>query len=364
MNKRLAIVFPNLGLGGVQRRMVDISNYIASSDSHSGVTTALIVKELGSFNFKNQLVKSKRINIHVSSDHFSMPKINNIFFLLFVHYQLFFKIRPKTVLVFFHFSLPTVFLYKLFFPKTRIVLSQDNILSLYNKKPHVNIKVFYSLVSEIIVQTHTARRDLINNYSIPEDKIQVIPNWGPLNKPKITPISGRTYDIVYAGRLALQKRLEFFIDFCSQISHYNPNLKVLLLGDGSEKKALERLIRINKLQSVIQIKNPSLKQEKDISQSKFIMLTSEFEGHPMILTEAMTMGVIPIVLDYLGCRDYLHNNIDSIVDSSIEKLVDRYLKFSNDHEKMVRLSRNTTKSALKKFNHEMLMRETLDVIFA
>lgn len=370
MKRRLAIVFPNLGLGGVQRRMVDIANYISDSAAYNNTTTSIIVKQLGEFNFKEQLKKTARTQLFISTNYFKNFKPNNVLFLLYTNWILLTKIRPTTVLVFFHYSVLSVLLYKIGNWNTKLVVSQDNILSLYNRKPHVNrvypkwlIQILYWFVDVILVQTHTAKRDLVEYISVNPDKVNVIPNWASKEIPKKIPtLSERKYDLLYAGRFAAQKRLDIFIEFCALMVNHLPNLKVILIGEGPEEITIQRLIRVHSLEKNISILPPTKKQEQFLLQSKFLLLTSEFEGHPMILTEAMSLGVVPLVLNYPGCVEYVRNTIDAIVDTSLELLAHRTLEFYSNKKKAQLFSEQVAKSAQSRFNHTLLMEETLELL--
>lgn len=370
MKKSLAIVFPNLGLGGVQRRMVDIANYISDSSKYKDTTTSIIIKQLGKFNFKSQLKKSPRIKLYISTVFFKLVKPNNVLFLLYTNLLLLFKIRPDTVLVFFHYSVLSVIVYKIFNWNTKLVLSQDNILSLYNKKPHVNrvypkwlIQLLYSFVNEIIVQTQTAKEDLVCYLSVNHNKIHVIPNWVPKTTPKKIPRQkNRTYDVLYAGRFAEQKRLDLFINFCAIMIHDIPNFKVVLIGEGPEEGMIKHLIRQQALEKNIALLPPTKSQEEFLLDSKYLLLTSEFEGHPMILTEAMSVGVIPLTLSYPGCSEYLQNNIDALVDSSLESLAKRTLKLYENKKMAQQFSDRVANSVHARFNHSVLMEQTLKLL--
>ena len=82
----------------------------------------------------------------------------------------------------------------------------------------------------------------------------------------------------------------------------------------------------------------------------------------MILTEAMSVGVIPVVLDYPGCREYLRNNIDAIVATSLSSLANRTLTFYSDKQKAQLFSNQVATSAQTLFNHKHLMEKTLQLL--
>jgi len=370
MKQNLAIIFTNFGLGGVQRRMVDIANYISVSSEYKNTTTTFLVKQLGNFNFTSQLNKCPKINVYSSSHFFRLTKPKNLLFLVYTNFMLLFKIKPDTILVFFHYSVLSVLLYKLCNWQTRLVLSQDNIISLYNQKPHINrvypkllLKALYFVVDIIIVQTHTAKNDLIKYIGVKQNKIHVIPNWVPKTIPKkLAKHNERKYDLLYAGRFVPQKRLSLFIEFCRGMIDLLPNFRVVLIGEGPEEVSLRKLIHLYCLEKNVTILPPTNKQEQYLNQSKFLLLTSKFEGHPMILTEAMAVGVIPLVLEYLGCKEYIQDNWDGIIDRSVNSLINRVLLFYTDRKKAQQFSDQVAKSSQIRFNHTFLMEKTLNLL--
>lgn len=373
LNNKIVTIFPNLGLGGVQRKMVDIQNFVVTNKNNGNQSCDIIVREFGSFSFEDQVIQNERSSIFCPPQLTSIKKLHNLLFLFYVNFLLVFKLRPKHVLVFFHYSVPSILLYKLLFWNTQITISQDNILSLYNKKPHVQkrypkwlIKLFYRISTQIIVQTHTAKRDLAENFEVQSSKIIVIPNWSRLlkktNKSAIIPFQKRKYDLIFSGRFAEQKRVELIVEFVSQIKSVIKDFKVLFIGSGSEIDLIQRMIALEDLQKTIKIIPPKKNTIPFFANSKCIILTSEFEGHPMVLTEAMQVGTVPIVLEYPGSFEYLRKEYDSICEDSLKTLVQSAVKLYSSPEMASTMSKQATKTANTRFNYKKLLTETVRTI--
>ena len=64
-------------------------------------------------------------------------------------------------------------------------------------------------------------------------------------------------------------------------------------GEGFERiKRMAKDLKLNRI-NFLGFKNP----EEDYKQASIFMMTSRFEGWPMVLMEAMQMGVVPVVFN-------------------------------------------------------------------
>lgn len=95
--------------------------------------------------------------------------------------------------------------------------------------------------------------------------------------------------IVAVGRLEQQKRFDRLIQAYSR-TKLNREAKLLILGEGSWRAQLQQQINeLNLTDKVIlagSIKNP----HPNIKNSKFLVMSSDHEGFPMVLIEALAVG--------------------------------------------------------------------------
>ncbi len=108
----------------------------------------------------------------------------------------------------------------------------------------------------------------------------------------------RELSIIYFGRIAPSKNIEFIIDVCSKISIKNFSCQIVGGGDISYILYLEKLIKKYCLQGKVSILGPhsSDKLFSLLSKAHFFIFPSNEprEGHSNALTEAMAHGVVPI----------------------------------------------------------------------
>lgn len=120
-------------------------------------------------------------------------------------------------------------------------------------------------------------------------------------------------EIIYVGRLDfVQKRVYRVIDTWNYLEKCFPDWRLTIVGDGEDRGNLEQ-----------HVKNLGLKRvsfegfQKPIEYYKrasILLLTSDFEGFPLVLAECMSFGVIPVVYNsYSAVRDIIDDGKDGFV---------------------------------------------------
>jgi glycosyltransferase involved in cell wall biosynthesis len=136
----------------------------------------------------------------------------------------------------------------------------------------------------------------------------------------------RMYDIIGVGNLGPLKNYGRFIDVVFELKKTNPNLKVIICGDGEEKKELQEKIERLKLKNTIQL----LGYQKNadvinlLNNSKLLLHTSNFEGNPMVIQEAL----------YSGC-----NVVSTFNITSKEEVVSNYYYSEKNLEIISKISK-------------------------
>ena len=160
-------------------------------------------------------------------------------------------------------------------------------------KSRIKISLYYLLTqfglifcNYYFVSSNTDKRYLMNKKFFFKNKIQLVPNWVDVNKFDYqTKRSG----IIAIGRLEKQKNFEYLIK-----SFQNTNKEITLIGDGSLRNKLVRLSeKLNcKVNFLGKINNNEVLNL--ISNHKYFVLTSLYEGNPKSLLEAMSLGCVVI----------------------------------------------------------------------
>lgn len=123
--------------------------------------------------------------------------------------------------------------------------------------------------------------------------------------------------IGFIGRWSEEKRPEVFLEVAKQIKYLYPDIEFLMAGTGMKSN----IDKINKagVQFLGEITN---EEELYIlySSLSFILITSNYEGFPMVFMESMSYGVIPITTNVGGIPEHIKNNFNGIlIENSINE---------------------------------------------
>ena len=112
--------------------------------------------------------------------------------------------------------------------------------------------------------------------------------------------------IAYIGRLAPEKRVDGFITCCENILKSKSNLNFIVVGSGDELPILQTLVKNKRLQNKINFIGVIDPVDIIYSSIDMLLLTSDTEGTPRCVLEAMAAG-IPVIATNVGG---LHEIID------------------------------------------------------
>lgn len=162
------------------------------------------------------------------------------------------------------------------------------------------VKCLYPKADGFIFQTKEAM-DYYRN--ICHKKQVILPN--PLDKrfDKLPFTIGggiRRHEIVNVGRLIKQKNQKMLINAFCKILPRVPDFKLIIYGEGPLKEDLEKYICERGLKGKVLLKGAVHDLENRIYGASLFVLSSEFEGMPNALLEAMALGLPVISTDASG----------------------------------------------------------------
>lgn len=134
----------------------------------------------------------------------------------------------------------------------------------------------------------------IHNKSIKNKLVSII-NPNTFNTDNIN-ITNKENTIIYVGRLEYSpKRVDRVLKVWKLLQDKFPSWNLKIIGGGSYLENYKRLSDKLKLKRIEWAGFTD--SEPYYSKAKILLLTSNFEGTPMVIPEAMAYGVIPIVMN-------------------------------------------------------------------
>ena len=174
-------------------------------------------------------------------------------------------------------------------------------------------------------------------------------------------ISSDEIAIAIVGRLAPIKNHQFFLNVIQEIStKTSKKIVVFIVGDGSERGAIENRIKQMNLGSNIRVEMTSwIKEIGTFNAGMDIMcLTSNNEGTPVSLIEAQAANIPVITTDVGGVRDIILDGETGFVipKGSIEMYAAKLLLLIEDENKRKKMSQNGWSFVEHKFHYTTLVK--------
>lgn len=230
--------------------------------------------------------------------------------------------------------------------KTPVIISvrNDPKVEYKNKIYYFLMKWLYPKSDGIVFQTEEA-----SNYfkSFIKCKTTIIPN--PINPSFISlPYNGvRKKNIVSVGRLSSQKNHKLLLRAFSNLPKKFSDYKLIIFGEGALRKDL--LSEIEKLGLNNKVFLPGVKKniKNEVYDASLFVLSSDYEGMPNALMEAMALG-LPVISTNCPCGGpafLIKNNINGVlIDvNNANQLTKAMAKILSDSAFSKKISYNASK---------------------
>lgn len=150
--------------------------------------------------------------------------------------------------------------------------------------------------------------------------------------------------IVGVGRLHEQKNHKLLINSFAKVSAFFPEYTLEIYGEGPLKNRLLAQIERLGLKNKVVLKGATRLLHDEIKDASLFVLTSDYEGMPNALLEAMALGLPCISTDCKpgGVREIIEHGINGIIvnRNSTEELACAIQDLINNPDKAETLSRN------------------------
>jgi glycosyltransferase involved in cell wall biosynthesis len=123
------------------------------------------------------------------------------------------------------------------------------------------------------------------------EHVVVIPNPVTLYPECVNDIPKENGRILCVGRLNDQKRIDRLITAFAMVADKYPEWHVDIFGEGDKKPVLQKQICECNLQKRIILHEPTKHIYDEYKKSQFLVLSSAYEGRPLVLIEAMACGL-------------------------------------------------------------------------
>ena len=237
----------------------------------------------------------------------------------------------------------------------KVIEAKSILMKLIQKIRTYNWKKFASKYDAFVVLTEEDRLAWGNMQNI-----HVINN--PLTKIPQESSSLSEKKVLSLGRLTYQKGFDLLIKAWKKVHEICPDWNLYIFGNGPDKKLLVEQCTALGLDNCIYINDATPKPEAEFLKSSLYVMSSRYEGLPMVLLEALSFG-IPIVSFQCPCgpKDIIQDEFGSLIKSeNIDKLADSIIEWIKDENKRKDAGKKA-KEASKNFKIDFIMNKWIQL---
>ena len=329
---KIHIFIAHMGVGGAERVCVNLANELAARGNEVHIVVLNLDNDI------NTHLLDKCVNVHSLN-------VSRLRYSVFAMLKYIKKYKPPFLFVFGN-EMAVILnkLKKLNLTKVPIVVrvlnnveislsKEDNVSPIvenYLKKAQKQL----ADMNHIIAQCEAMGEMLLNKKLVKQDQLTVV--YNPVSKDLVEkvgkiriPFSQREMEakkeVVFIGRIDPQKNLAHLLKAFAIVHGKMNNTQLRLVGDGNVMEQMKNLAEQLKIVDAVLFDGIRSDMEKVYAAADVVALSSEYEGMPNCLIEAVGCGVPVVSYDCpLGPREIIiegvngylveYNNIDMLAE--------------------------------------------------
>lgn len=299
MKRKIVFFIPRMGGGGAERVVSVLANKFAADGNDVTIYTPT---DTNSFYKLDDRINLESANLRISKKagvRQILMLINGIR-LYFKYEKRIRELEPDDVISFLTETNLIAVFHK--HRNYRLIISERNDPSKYHFIIQRLIKKVYVKSDFVVCQS-----DAIASF-FDADNTVIIPN--PLNVLALpAPYEGeREKEIVSVGRLMKQKNFRLLINAFANIRSEFSEYVLRIYGEGILRKELQELINSLGVRDCVFLEGAKSDVVEEYKRAALFVMSSDYEGYPNALAEAMAMG-LPVI-----CTDFASGTARELID--------------------------------------------------
>ena len=177
--------------------------------------------------------------------------------------------------------------------------------------------------------------DLVKNKS---SLLYNVINADAVTKKSISDSNNYGYNVVYIGRIACQKNPQRLMKVLKLAIEKKSSINAAIVGTGDLETETKEIAKKYKIEDHVHFLGFQSNPLKILASSKVMIMTSDWEGTPMVALEAMALGVPIVSTPTDGMCDMIENGVNGYLSNNEEELAQRLIDIVNDNELYMRMS--------------------------
>ncbi len=144
----------------------------------------------------------------------------------------------------------------------------------------------------------------------------------------------KDFVILFVGRLASEKNVEFLLNAQRKLIEKHPNIKLLIVGDGPDKEKYEQLAKNLKISQNVIFNGKAAWEEMPFFYhcADVFATASTTETQGLTVIEAMAAGVVPLCIKDESFLGTVTNELNGLIFENEEEYINQVLMLYKDEQ--------------------------------
>lgn len=176
------------------------------------------------------------------------------------------------------------------------------------------------------------KESVVEEYELAPEAIPVVYNGIDLSKcmPKEDHTRKGNFKILHIGRFSQEKNHIGLIEAFGKFHANHPDSELWLIGDGKLRPEVENFAKDKGLEQAVKFLGLQSNVHGFMHEADLFALTSNYEGMPMTLIEAMGTGLPVVATRVGGIPDMLSDDAALLVPVDMDAVAEAFEKFYSD----------------------------------
>ncbi len=234
-----------------------------------------------------------------------------------------------------------------------------------NKKLYLILEKLFSLFTTRVIAVSKGEADLLLKHKlVPEDKLRIIENSVDITKEVVSEeiFNSSKLKVVTISRFDFSKNTSLIIPVAEELMRQGKigSFEFIILGSGPDELEIQRTTGLKGMSNYIIFEGFVTNPKEFLIKSFCYISTSRWEGMPLGVLEAMSVGLPVIATNVVGNNDAVKHGITGFLyDIEYpESAADYLIKLAGNRELWRKLSQESRLTAERRFSAGKMADET------
>jgi glycosyltransferase involved in cell wall biosynthesis len=207
--------------------------------------------------------------------------------------------------------------------------------------------------------------DAVEEYGVPAEKVRVIytgidpDEFSPDRAEPVAELPRDRLQILFAARLVAQKDPLLMLDVASALRDRGVSFQIHVVGEGDMEEEMRQRIAAADLGEHVLLHPPMPGLQPWYAACDVLLMTSAFEGIPVVVFEAMAMGMPIVTAGLPAIAELLDDEDDGLVlpRDSVAGYVEPLARLARDREHLAARGREMRARAKEQFSVQQMAAE-------